>query len=44
MFTGATIMLVGTHADLCTQDHIQSVKDHILNRMHEEEDAKIKVQ
>ncbi|XP_060576811.1 malignant fibrous histiocytoma-amplified sequence 1 homolog, partial [Ruditapes philippinarum] len=39
---GASIMLVGTHADLCTKDHIKTVTDHILSRMHEEEDAKIK--
>lgn len=39
---GATIMIVGTHADLCSKEQIQFAKDHVLKRMHEEEDAKIK--
>lgn len=39
---GATIMLVGTHADLCSQEHIDKSRAQILKRMHEEETGKLR--
>lgn len=38
---GATIMVVGTHADLCWPEAIEKAKAHALKCMHEEERSKI---
>ncbi|GAB1603065.1 malignant fibrous histiocytoma-amplified sequence 1 homolog [Argonauta hians] len=38
---GASIQLVGTHADLCDDEDIEKKKAYILERMHSEENIKI---
>lgn len=38
---GASILLVGTHADLCSEEEIKEKKDYILERMHSDENTKI---
>ena len=40
---GATIMVVGTHADLCWPEAIEKTKAHVLKCMHDEENSKIQV-
>lgn len=38
---GATILVVGTHADLCWPEHIEKAKAHVLKSIHDEENSKI---
>ncbi|XP_052813851.1 malignant fibrous histiocytoma-amplified sequence 1 homolog isoform X2 [Mya arenaria] len=38
---GATIMVVGTHADLCTKEQIAENVESIKQRMHQEENGKL---
>ncbi|XP_041375024.1 malignant fibrous histiocytoma-amplified sequence 1 homolog [Gigantopelta aegis] len=38
---GATIMAVGTHADLCSKEDINDKTDDIIRKMHHEENTKL---
>ena len=40
---GATILVIGTHADLCRPEDIEKTKAHVLKCMHDEERSKIQV-
>ena len=40
---GANIMIVGTHADLVSQEDTEKIVDSIMTRMHNEERAKLNV-
>lgn len=38
---GASVVVVGTHADLCSEEQILEANEHILKTMHREENEKL---